>query len=479
MSFNAADSDDEVSSPIPSIQERLSQLRPSRELLEYYRKKVAEFDDEHDEMAKRMEKFKGACEEQHRMECELTHREQEISDLQKAISDLQVCVLQEREQVLRLYAENDRLKIREVNDKKRIQHLLAIAGPAAAEVSYFHKEPPSKIIIPQRLPQSRFPNEVSNREKTVATKSGDASSSSTKSTKKVVTFGETDQSLALHVEALKSQLQEQTKLAKDQVNSLLEERRILQEESDLARQRDQERFERYAARLKDAQNLLYESTQEILNVKQNHRSQEKEWIAEKDKLLQELDVMREQADIVRTKSDGGRSGGGNHLPSVAALASACVTDYEARQQLEAEIATLESQLEQAQKLADMYREQCIQAEDELARMREETEVHKDIFKERTDKTAKRLELMTVRYAALEKRRTSEVEGFKTDIKNLRKRLKDVEKQLYKVTVGGAVSDAEVLQAVHNTAGRSRTIQTELKKLKSKIYTLEGDLRGIY
>ena len=46
--------------------------------------------------------------------------------------------------------------------------------------------------------------------------------------------------------------------------------------------------------------------------------------------------------------------------------------------------------------------------------------------------AKRLEMMTSRYAALEKRRESEVEGFKTDVKNLRARLKDVEKQLYKV-----------------------------------------------
>jgi len=49
----------------------------------------------------------------------------------------QVCILQEREQVLRLYAENDRLKIREVEDRKRIQHLLALAGPAAAEVIDF------------------------------------------------------------------------------------------------------------------------------------------------------------------------------------------------------------------------------------------------------------------------------------------------------------------------------------------------------
>ena len=40
--------------------------------------------------------------------------------------------------------------------------------------------------------------------------------------------------------------------------------------------------------------------------------------------------------------------------------------------------------------------------------------------------------MNKRYAELEKRRNLEVEGFQTDIKQLRGRLKDVEKQLYKV-----------------------------------------------
>ena len=40
--------------------------------------------------------------------------------------------------------------------------------------------------------------------------------------------------------------------------------------------------------------------------------------------------------------------------------------------------------------------------------------------------------MNKRYSELEKRRNLEVEGFKTDIKQLRSQLKDVEKQLYKV-----------------------------------------------
>jgi len=40
--------------------------------------------------------------------------------------------------------------------------------------------------------------------------------------------------------------------------------------------------------------------------------------------------------------------------------------------------------------------------------------------------------MNKRYSELERRRNLEVEGFQTDIKQLRSRLKDVEKQLYKV-----------------------------------------------
>lgn len=57
--------------------------------------------------------------------------------------------------------------------------------------------------------------------------------------------------------------------------------------------------------------------------------------------------------------------------------------------------------------------------------------------------AKRLQLMTQRYEALEKRRTMEVEGFKTDLKHLRQKLKDVEKQLLKVKENEGFSKSSV------------------------------------
>lgn len=53
--------------------------------------------------------------------------------------------------------------------------------------------------------------------------------------------------------------------------------------------------------------------------------------------------------------------------------------------------------------------------------------------------AKRLQLMTQRYEALEKRRVMEVEGFKADLKLLRQKLKDVEKQLLKVKRSNCVT----------------------------------------
>ncbi len=52
-------------------------------------------------------------------------------------------LFQEREHVLRLYAENDRLKIKELEDRKRIQHLLSLTKPGSVkETTYFVKESP-------------------------------------------------------------------------------------------------------------------------------------------------------------------------------------------------------------------------------------------------------------------------------------------------------------------------------------------------
>lgn len=132
------------STPLPSIQDRLAVLCPSQELLEYYQKKMAECEAENEDLLKKLELYREACEGQHKLEWDLQQREEEIAELQKALSDMQACLFQEREHVLRLYSENDRLRIRELEDKKKIQSLLALVGTDTGEVTYFTRNLPTK-----------------------------------------------------------------------------------------------------------------------------------------------------------------------------------------------------------------------------------------------------------------------------------------------------------------------------------------------
>ena len=55
---------------------------------------------------------------------------------------------------------------------------------------------------------------------------------------------------------------------------------------------------------------------------------------------------------------------------------------------------MKERLEQAVYLSDMYREQCITAEEEVARVREEITHNQKLFQNRTSKLIDKLELTT-------------------------------------------------------------------------------------
>ncbi|KAK7891706.1 hypothetical protein WMY93_023669 [Mugilogobius chulae] len=482
-------------SPLPSVHERLAYLRPSRELLEFYRQKIAQFDSEHEELLQMLEKYKGVTDDQHKLQWELRQREGEIAQLQNALSDMQVYLFQEREQSLRLYAENDRLKIRELEDRKKIQHLLALVGPDTGEITYFHREPPHKVAITQKTTESTLDENLSLRApklRPTMSKKGEngrkARNSKGENYESPEQYKNDNETLLLQVEALRAQMEEQTRLAKEQVESLLEDRRIKTEEAQAQQQRDEERLAAVNEKLQQTQNLLYDSTRDFLQLKFDTRALEKSWMAEKDKLLRDLDSCHHRLRKPSPTAVPELSRAWQPTSSTAVLlshpqqqvshqVSQHLSQQVSQQAHKEEIKALQENLKQAHRLAEMFREQCITLETELAQIREEGDVGREIFKERSDKMAKRLQLMTQRYEALEKRRAMEVEGFKTDLKHLRQKLKDVEKQLLKVTLNvGPNQDLAILHEVRQTNARTKKVQGELMTLKAKIYGLENELR---
>lgn len=455
------------STPLPSINERLAFLRPSRELLEYYRRKIADFDEEHEDLVKRLERYKETYDEQHKLQWEVRQREEEIAELQKALSDMQVYLFQEREHVLRLYSENDRLKIRELEDRKKIQHLLALVGTDAGEVTYFHKEPPHKVTVLQRPARSRDSHDGKDSSGTGTKRSTSKQAGKGDIHESPERYQRDNQTLLLQVEALQAQIEEQTRLSKEQLQALLEDRRIHMEEAQLQHQRDQDKIKTLTDKLNKTQNLLYESTRDFLQLKSDVRASEKAWMVEKENLLRKIGKDSDQLIGRETEREKKQRDTKKMLQA----------EREAGKPHSRDVKTLQEELMQEQRLSNMYREQCITLESELARISEERDVGRELFKARSEKMGKRLKLVTQRYEALEKRRNMEVEGFKNDLKQLRQKLKDVEKQLFKVTLNiGPDQDLAILNEVRQGNRLTRKIQEELKYLKAKIYGLENELR---
>lgn len=455
------------STSLPSINERLAFLRPSRELLEYYRKKIADFDEEHEDLVKRLERYKETYDEQHKLQWEVHQREEEIAELQKALSDMQVYLFQEREHVLRLYSENDRLKIRELEDRKKIQHLLALVGTDAGEVTYFHKEPPHKVTVLQRPARSRDSHDGKDSSGTGTKRSTSKQAGKGDIHESPERYQRDNQTLLLQVEALQAQIEEQTQLSKEQLQALLEDRRIHMEEAQLQHQRDQDKIKTLTDKLNKTQNLLYESTRDFLQLKSDVRASEKAWMVEKENLLRKIGKDSDQLIGRETEREKKQRDTKKMLQA----------EREAGKPHSRDVKTLQEELMQEQRLSNMYREQCITLESELARISEERDVGRELFKARSEKMGKRLKLVTQRYEALEKRRNMEVEGFKNDLKQLRQKLKDVEKQLFKVTLNiGPDQDLAILNEVRQGNRLTRKIQEELKYLKAKIYGLENELR---
>ncbi len=108
------------------------------------------------------------------------------------------------------------------------------------------------------------------------------------------------QVLLLQIESLQAQIEEQAKLAKDQEESLLEDRKVRMEEQNAQRQRDADKIKALTEHLHKTQTLLYESTKDFLELKYEGRRKERRWMMERDTIMQEMDAIKEQLDIEKS-----------------------------------------------------------------------------------------------------------------------------------------------------------------------------------
>jgi hypothetical protein len=86
-------------------------------------------------------------------------------------------------------------------------------------------------------------------------------------------------------------------------------------------------------------------------------------------------------------------------------------------------------------------------------------------------------LINYSYAALQRRRDYEIEGFTNDIISLRQQLRVLEKSILKY---GALEDKELvlLNLARVTGERAGKISNQLQSLKGKIYDAEETIQSL-
>jgi coiled-coil domain-containing protein 77 len=198
----------------------LEKLPLSHDLLLYYRARVKEFEAEQATSDAAVANLQPIYEEVHRLRLDVRKRDDEIAALQKALLDAQSYVFDERQQLLRVVADNDALRMQEAEDRRRIQHLLALTGASTGqEITYLRQTAPERIA---HRPQS-------------AAGAHQQPGAPTRVLRTVYLPSEKMDTLLLTVEALRAQMDEQQKLSTAQIAALHEQRRVLEESERVVR----------------------------------------------------------------------------------------------------------------------------------------------------------------------------------------------------------------------------------------------------
>ncbi len=101
----------------PPLLSMLQRLPPSKELLDFYHKKLEQYVEEESRWLKRLASTKKAVDHSRKLEKEIFGQKREITALQKAVTDMREALAQERKINNKIFAENDKLRVRKIKIK--------------------------------------------------------------------------------------------------------------------------------------------------------------------------------------------------------------------------------------------------------------------------------------------------------------------------------------------------------------------------
>ncbi|XP_071532241.1 coiled-coil domain-containing protein 77-like isoform X2 [Panulirus ornatus] len=439
-----------------NVNEELEKLQPSQRLVDLYREKVAKFDAEHQQMLELLEKYEKAtkptfAEDERR---QLTH---ELIELRSALSDINIFIHAERQQVVRLFAENERLQLDSLEAEKKIALLLSLSGLTEGELKVFLRDPRRTTIIKQKLPPDLKKLDKKLREDI-----------------QEPVESEVELTLRARVKSLQKQLEESEKTWRGEKNTFIQDRSLTASENKAKTAKDEAHIKLLAARLEEAQGLVREAVKDTFKRNVEVHTLEKSWLAERDHLLSVLASVQENLPLVNQMQAIERSGSYTDLSRIK---STCEL-----KDLRRENKSLKNEMSEAEELRTLYESQCLQLEQMMCKLREEKEAVEQLYKERNQKLHQQIEMLKQDNKRIDERRRVDLRGFQSDIRLLKKDVKTLVHQLYKITMTVSGGDSlpvnpGALSEMQAVATLARTVQRTIADTKRRILKLEDEINN--
>jgi len=379
------------------VMELLAQLPPSRELLKHYQEKLEAYEKEEEQLVARVQACAQLLDTSNRLEKELRKREDEIEGLKDDLEAVSIKLHSERRTNLKLGAENDKMRIKEIESRRKISVLLRLCGKSDEEVVKLVEQGggrDSKVDKSEKI--KKYEDKVNQKER------------------------RSSQNLELEIAHLETQLLEQEKLHRDQLKSEREMKKKSEKINLTDKSLMREKISAFQNSVAGLENEIQLLTGQIAAQKAGFRKAENKWLNDRTVLTRKLQFFEKYGTLEGSHSDQRmkqRIGG----------------DRKVSQKMQ----KLETDLESKDRELQRNRQELLRLSNELERERLKSEAAANILAKKTKTMTEQVNVLTERCDKLEHRKSLEIEGYKSDIKLLRNKLSQLESKLL------AINDANM------------------------------------
>ena len=263
------------------VLELLSQLPPSRELLQHYQEKLEKYEREESQLMARVDACAKLLDNGRQLEAQITKNQAEVEGLKDDLEAVCLKLHEEKRINLKLASDNDKLRIKDVESQRKIKLLLSMCGKKDSEiVAMLDRKSPITDAEIKSYPKLKQLKEQSSYKQQ-----------------------KSSQSLELEVANLEQQLVDQERLHKVQ----LKEERLLWRKAEKFHVKDKnelrEKVSQIQSTVASLENQIEIVTGQIIRQKNDHRKLENRWLNDKSVLMRKIEFFEKYGTMEGSHTD--------------------------------------------------------------------------------------------------------------------------------------------------------------------------------